>query len=123
MHSEQQKKWELRKKRAFRVRNRIRGTRVKPRLSVFKSNKHVAVQLIDDEGGVTLACASTYSKEKRGTSLGTKSKEAAAHMGKEIAALAKGLEVKELVFDRGCYKYHGMLASLADALRAEGMQF
>lgn len=123
MHSEITSKAALRIKRAHRVRSKIHGTRHKPRLSVFKSNKHISAQLIDDEAGVTIAHVSTYSKEKRSTPHGKKSKEAAEVLGREIAEQAHKHQIKELVFDRGSYKYHGVLVSLADAVRAAGIHF
>lgn len=121
MHSEITRKERQRHRRALRVRSKLHGTIVKPRLSVFKSNKHLAVQLIDDDAGVTLASASTYAKDKRGTEYGSRSKVAAEKLGEEIAALAKEHQIKDVVFDRGPYKYHGVLATLADAVRAAGI--
>lgn len=121
MHSELTSKSTLRIKRAHRVRAKLHGTRHKPRLSVFKSNKHISAQLIDDETGVTLAHVSTNSKEKRNTENGKKSKASAEALGKQIAELAHNQQIKEVVFDRGSHKYHGVLASLADAVRAAGI--
>lgn len=121
MHSELVSKIALRHKRAQRVRSKLHGTRIKPRLSVFKSNKHLAVQLIDDDAGITLAAVSTYSKDKKGGELNGKSKGAAERLGQEIAEKAKEQQIKEVLFDRGSYKYHGLLAVLADAVRGAGI--
>lgn len=108
--------------RAIRVRKHLRGTLERPRLSVLKSNQHIAVQLIDDEQSITLASASTLTKEFRAKKLG-RSKEAAKQIGAQIAELAKAKDIKAVVFDRGHYKFHGVIAELANAARANGLQF
>lgn len=123
MESELKKSQERRAKRAIRVRKNLRGTKLKPRLSVHKSNQHIHVQLIDDEAGQTLAAVSTLSKGFKGTDAGKKSKASAKKLGAQIAELAKQKEIKEIVFDRGCYTYHGVLAELADAARENGLVF
>lgn len=110
-------------KRAIRVRKHLRGTSVKPRLSVIKSNKHLQVQLIDDDAGKTLCSMSTLNAEFKGSDLGKKSKAAAAKMGEIIADKAISLNIREVIFDRGPSKYHGILAELADAARNRGLQF
>jgi large subunit ribosomal protein L18 len=110
-------------KRALRVRKHLRGTGVKPRLCVVKTNKHIQVQLIDDENGKTLGHAATFSKENRGKELGKKNKASAKILGETIANIAKEQNIKEVVFDRGPFKYHGILAELADAARSAGLQF
>lgn len=110
-------------KRALRVRSQTRGTAEKPRMSVIKSNKHLSVQVIDDETGVTLCSASTLSKEMVSAQLGKKSKEAARVIGAKIAESAKKLNVNAVVFDRGRCKYHGLLAELANSAREAGLQF
>lgn len=112
-----------RKRRVMRVRKHMRGTNVKPRMSVFKSNKHIFVQLIDDEHGQTLGSIGTGSKEFQGTDFAAKCKASAKKLGERIAEIAKKKNIKEVVFDRGAYKYHGILAELADAARAGGLQF
>lgn len=111
------KKTQNRLARAKRVRARIEGTATKPRLSVFRSNAHITVQAIDDVTGTTLCAAHDMSVKS-----GTKS-EKAATVGTEIAKamLAKG--IKECVFDRGGYLYHGRVKTLAEAARAGGLQF
>jgi large subunit ribosomal protein L18 len=112
-----------RAKRALRVRRQVRGTAQKPRMSVFKSNKHLGVQVINDEAGLTLASASTLSKEMVSSQMGKKSKEAARALGTKIAELTKGQNITTVVFDRGSRKYHGLLAELANAAREAGLQF
>jgi large subunit ribosomal protein L18 len=105
--------------RAKRVRKKLRGTAEKPRMCAVKSNKHLYVQLIDDVHGVTLASASTGRKG----SADSKSKEAAEKIGLEIAEKATKLGISAVVFDRGPFAYHGVLAALADAARKKGLQF
>jgi large subunit ribosomal protein L18 len=111
------------RKRALRVRKHVRGTSIKPRLSVIKSNKHIQVQLIDDENGITLGHASTFTSEFRDTEFGKKNKASARKLGEVIAQKAIEKNIKEVVFDRGPSKYHGILAELADAARSAGLQF
>lgn len=106
----------LRKKRHARVRRHISGTAECPRLSVYRSNKHIYAQLIDDVAGVTLASASD------GEETGTKVEKAAA-VGKKIAQAAAEKDVKTVVFDRGGYQYHGRVQALADAARENGLEF
>jgi large subunit ribosomal protein L18 len=123
MRIQQLKKQTIRQKRAMRVRKRLRGTLAKPRLSVHKSNKHIQVQLVDDESGKTLGMIATFSKEFRDTEFSTKNKASAAKLGEKIAEIAKKHDVSEVIFDRGQFKYHGILAALADGARAAGLQF
>ncbi|MFI5342650.1 MAG: 50S ribosomal protein L18 [Chlamydiales bacterium] len=113
----------LRKKRALRVRKHLRGNASKPRLCVVKSNKHVQAQLIDDEAGKTLGSIATFGKELRNTEFNKKNKTSARKLGEQIAEIAKSKNIKEVIFDRGSAKYHGILAELADAARAGGLQF
>lgn len=112
---------EARRRRHFRVRQKISGTPECPRLSVFRSAKHIYAQVIDDVNGVTLAAASSLSKEFEGSAGGNK--EAARKVGQLIAknALAKG--VSEVVFDRGGYIYHGRVQELAEGAREGGLKF
>ena len=107
-------------KRHRRVRKNISGTAERPRLNVFRSLNHIYAQIIDDTKGVTLAAASSLDKEFEGYGGNI---EAAKKVGMMIAekALAKG--IKEVVFDRGGYVYHGRVASLADGAREGGLQF
>jgi large subunit ribosomal protein L18 len=109
-------------KRAGANRKKLRGSAEKPRLSVMKSNLHIAVQLIDDEAGVTLTSASTLMKKFRSKALGN-NKTAAKLIGTEIAELAKGKNITTVVFDRGHNRYHGVIAELADAAREAGLKF
>lgn len=113
----------LRKRRALRVRKHLRGDAVKPRLCVVKSNKHIQAQLIDDESGTTLGSVATFTKEFRETEFNKKNKVSAKKLGEQIAEIAKSKNIKEVIFDRGSAKYHGILAELADAARAGGLQF
>lgn len=117
------KKQKLRTTRSMRVRKRLRGTSDKPRLCVVKSNKHIQVQLIDDETGITLGTSGTFSKEFRNTDFGKKNKASARKLGEKIAEIAKEKNIREVVFDRGPFKYHGILAELATAAREGGLQF
>lgn len=123
MRSQLIKKQEIRHKRTLRVRKTLRGTSVKPRLCVIKSNKHIHAQLIDDESGQTLGTASTYAKEFRDTEFSKRNKASAAKLGEVIADIAKKKEITEVIFDRGPFKYHGILAALADSARAAGLKF
>jgi large subunit ribosomal protein L18 len=113
----------IRRSRAMRVRKKLRGTSLKPRLSVHKSNCHLQAQLIDDESGKTLCGVATYSAEFKNTDFCKKNKASAAALGARIADMAQGLNIKEIVFDRGQFKYCGVLAALADAARNGGLQF
>ncbi|MCE5317484.1 MAG: 50S ribosomal protein L18 [Parachlamydia sp.] len=110
-------------KRTLRVRKHLRGSSVKPRLCVVKSNKHIQVQIIDDEKGVTLGSTATFAADFQGTEFAKKNVESARKLGEKIAEIAKLKNIKEVVFDRGPFKYHGILAALADAARAGGLQF
>ncbi len=108
-------------KRALRVRSKLMGTEQRPRMSVIRTNKHIYVQLIDDRKGHTLASASTDAKELRETEFAKKSKPAARVIGEMIAKKAKAMGIDTVVFDRGSFKYHGLLAELADAAREQGL--
>jgi len=107
----------------MRVRNKMFGTPERPRLSVFRSSKHIYAQLIDDASGATLAAASSCGKEaKQAVAYGGNVKAAAA-VGKLIAEAAKAKGIQKAAFDRGHYKYHGRIKALADAARESGLQF
>lgn len=103
-----------------RVREKIVGTPERPRLAVFRSNKGIYAQIIDDTNGNTLACASTLDKEVK-----TKASniEAAKEIGALIAARAIKANIKNVVFDRGGYIYHGKVKALAEAAREAGLEF
>ena len=104
----------------FRIRHKVNGTSEMPRLSVFRSNKEIYAQVIDDVKGVTLTAAS--SKEKGFEKSGTKS-EVAAKVGKAIAERAIAAGINNVVFDRNGYLYHGRVKSLADGAREGGVKF
>ncbi|MEI6281724.1 MAG: 50S ribosomal protein L18 [Alphaproteobacteria bacterium] len=109
-------------KRAQRVRTRLKSlANGRPRLSVFRSSKNIYAQVIDDQQGITLAAASSLEGEK-GKTKGT-DKEAAALVGKLVAERALEKGVKDVVFDRGGYIYHGRVKALADAARDAGLNF
>ena len=112
-----------RQKRRYRVRNRIRATTTRPRLTVFRSNKHIYAQVIDDANGRTLVSASTVEKAALSEGANGGNKSAAEAIGKLIATRAIEKGVKEVVFDRGQYRYHGRIAALADAAREGGLEF
>lgn len=123
MHSQAKSKQKLFLRRAKRTRKRVRGDSIRPRLTVFKSNEHLYAQLIDDTIGETIAGISTLTKDAKAANLGSKCEQAAAFLGKEIAKRAKDKQIDRVVFDRGPYPYHGLIAALADAARAEGLAF
>lgn len=110
-----------RKKRHARVRAKLSGTAARPRLNVFRSNKHLYAQLIDDMSGVTLASASTMEKDL--TLESTSNVEAAKLVGELVAKRAVEKGITAVVFDRGGYLYHGRIQALADAARENGLQF
>lgn len=110
-------KIDRRNKIKTRIRGKISGTPERPRMTVFRSNKQIYVQLVDDMAGKTLAAASSKGIEE-----GTKS-EIAAKVGKAIAEKALALGVTEIVFDRNGYLFHGRVKSLADAAREGGLKF
>jgi large subunit ribosomal protein L18 len=112
-----------RKRRGFRVRKRVRGNPARPRLTVFRSHKHVYAQVIDDASGRTLAAASTVDKELRSGVKYGGNKDAATTIGQAIAERAIAAGVSEVAFDRGACQYHGRVAALADAARKAGLSF
>ena len=112
-----------RERRRFHVRNRVRGTNDRPRLSVHRSHKHISCQVIDDDAGKTLVSASSLDKDLRQQVAYGGNKAAAAVIGKAIAGKALQAGIKEVRFDRGECKYHGRVAALADAAREAGLVF
>lgn len=110
-------------RRRQHVRRRITGTAQRPRLSVFRSSKHIYAQLIDDLTGVTLAAASTRSKDVKSSLAYGGNKKSAAVVGKKLAEIAKAKGITMVAFDRGHYRYHGRVKALADAAREGGLQF
>jgi large subunit ribosomal protein L18 len=113
----------LKEKRRKRVRKKLKMVSNRPRLCVIKSNKHIFVQVIDDTQRATLISLGTLSKSLKGTPFAKKSMDSAAEIGKQIATMAKAKGIDRVVFDRGRYKYHGIIAKLADAAREAGLQF
>jgi large subunit ribosomal protein L18 len=109
--------------RAWRVRKRVRGTTERPRLTVFRSNKHIYAQIIDDHEGRSIVAASTAEIGicPKGENGGNKT--AATKVGQTLAARALEKGIKLVAFDRGRYRYHGRIAALADAARDSGLQF
>jgi len=112
-----------RQRRRFRVRNRIKADSTRPRLAVFRSNKHIYAQLVDDAQGRILCAASTADKGLSGEVKYGGNKTAAQAVGKTIAERALAAGVKDVAFDRRDYKYHGRVAALADAAREAGLNF
>lgn len=122
MDSSQIKRNRTRNTRTLRVRKNLRGNQEKPRLCVIKTARHIHVQLIDDTNSKTLASISTLSKEFRTTEFKRKNKESGKKLGLRIAELALGKSISTVVFDRGRFKYHGVIASVADGAREGGLQ-
>ena len=110
-----------RQKRHLRIRQNIVGTAAKPRLNVFRSNKQIYAQIIDDITGKTLCSASSLDKELNVTNGGNA--EAAAKVGTLVAKRALALNIEAVVFDRGGYVFHGRVKALAEAARAAGLKF
>jgi len=111
---------EARARRHRRVRGKIRGTAERPRLVVFRSNRGIEAQLVDDDAGRTLAAASHLALA---TSFAGAKTEQAAEVGRRLAAAARGAGIETCVFDRGGYLYHGRIKALADGARKGGLKF
>jgi large subunit ribosomal protein L18 len=109
-------------RRHYRVRKKVNGTPDRPRLAVFRSNRHMVAQVIDDISGRTLASASSLEPSVRGAGA-TGNRTAAAAVGKLVADRAKEAGVSKVAFDRGGFLYHGRVAALADAAREAGLEF
>ena len=120
MSSSAKQKRDARIRRHTRVRKQVRGTAERPRLAVFRSNKHISAQVIDDRAGVTLASASTHEADLRD---GSSNADAAAKVGARVAERAKDAGVERVVFDRGGFLYHGRVAAVAEAAREAGLEF
>jgi large subunit ribosomal protein L18 len=112
-----------RRRRHERVRRKISGTGSVPRLSVFRSLKHIYAQIIDDKVGMTLVSASTLDADVRDQVAGLNKTEQAKVVGKRLAERALSSGVTQVVFDRGGYLYHGRVKALADASREAGLEF
>jgi large subunit ribosomal protein L18 len=119
-HQKEKQRRQLR--RRHHVRRHIVGTAERPRLTVFRSSKHIYAQLIDDLTGVTLAAANSLSAAESNAVYGGNVK-AAVVVGKKLAEAAKGKGINKAAFDRGHYRYHGRVKALADAAREGGLQF
>lgn len=113
----------IRLRKHDRVRKKISGTSDRPRLNVFRSLSHIYAQIIDDTAGTTLAAASTLDESIKGKIKYGGNKEAAKEVGKLIAARAIDKGIKQVVFDRGGYIFHGRVKELADAAREAGLEF
>jgi large subunit ribosomal protein L18 len=109
-------------RRHRRVRRKVHGTAARPRLAVYRSNKHISAQLIDDDSGRTIAAASSTEADQRAAGTGG-SVAAAERVGALIADRAKAAGVTAVVFDRGGYAYHGRVAAIAEAARNAGLEF
>jgi large subunit ribosomal protein L18 len=105
-----------------RVRKKIHGTAARPRMAVYRSNRHIMVQVIDDDSGRTVAAASTVEADQRSTGAGS-SVDAAGRVGTLIAERARAAGVTTVVFDRGGFHYHGRIAAVAAAAREAGLEF
>jgi len=103
------------------VRKKVTGTGERPRLAVYRSNRHMVAQVIDDQTGRTVAAASSVEKDLRSADTGNKA--GAAAVGRLVAERAKVAGVSRVVFDRGGFRYHGRVAALADAARQAGLEF
>jgi large subunit ribosomal protein L18 len=120
MSDSAKQKREARIRRHRRVRKKVRGTAERPRLAVFRSNKHITAQIIDDRSGRTLAAASTTEAAASGPGGNI---AAAQQVGERLAERAKAAGIDTVVFDRGGFIYHGRIAALADAARKGGLEF
>jgi large subunit ribosomal protein L18 len=118
-----QARTEARSRVRIRIRQRIRGNQERPRLAIFKSGRHIYAQIIDDGNGATLAHASSLDAGLRKESAKGANKAAAGKVGGLVAERAKKAGVKQVVFDRGGYRYHGRVKALAEGARAAGLEF
>lgn len=116
-------KLEGRERRKARIRKKISGSPERPRLSVFRSARHIYAQVVDDTGGGTLASASTLSPDLKGTLVEDDKTAAAKKVGALIAKMCLERKVEKVVFDRNGFLYHGRVKALADAAREAGLQF
>ena len=117
-----QKRHELRIRRHRRVRKKVHGTATRPRLAIYRSNKHLTAQVIDDDAGRTVASASTLEADFRKKQSGG-NVAAATAVGALVAERAKQAGISAVVFDRGGFLYHGRVAAIAEAARAAGLEF
>ena len=112
-----------RERRKLRIRGKISGSPVRPRLTVFRSARHIYAQVVDDEKGITLAAASTQSADLKGTLANDKKLDSAKKVGALIAKICLSRNVDKIVFDRNGYMYHGRIKALAEAAREAGLKF
>jgi large subunit ribosomal protein L18 len=112
-----------RERRKLRIRRRISGTEERPRLSVFRSGRHIYAQVVTDTDGRTLAAASTLSRDLKGTLENDPKADAARKVGALIAKMCLAKNIEKVVFDRNGYLYHGRVKALAEAAREAGLQF
>jgi len=113
-----------RQKRRFHIRKKVRGDQARPRLAVFRSAKHIYVQAVDDDKGVTLVSASTREKDVVGQIKGyTGNRTAAGVVGKVVAERLKNMGIEQVSFDRGGNRFHGRIKALADGAREAGLRF
>ena len=110
-------------KRRRRIRKKISGSAARPRLSVFRSARHIYAQIIDDSQGQTLVAASTLSGQLKGKLSGLKKTEAAREVGKLLAAKAREKGISQVVFDRNGFLYHGRVKAVAESCRENGLEF
>jgi len=106
-----------------RIRKKISGTPEKPRAFVYKSNKHLYIQIIDDAGGRVIAAASTLEKDYREKNKNSKNMDASKKLGELVAGKLKKAKIKTVIFDRGSYPYHGRVKAMAEAMRNGGIIF
>ncbi|MCF8036363.1 MAG: 50S ribosomal protein L18 [Desulfobacteraceae bacterium] len=118
-----QRRQAMRIKRKKRIRKKVQGTAERPRLTVFRSARHIYAQVIDDQQGQTLAAASTMEKELRDRSDFENKKSAASEIGKRIAQRAANKGVTTVVFDRNGYQYHGRVKAVSESARENGLDF
>jgi large subunit ribosomal protein L18 len=118
-----QARTEARGRVRIRIRQRVRGSKERPRLAIFKSGRHIYAQIIDDGSGATLAHASSLDSGLKKESAKGTNKDAAGKVGGLVAERAKKAGVKQVVFDRGGYRYHGRVKALAESARAAGLEF
>ena len=110
-------------RRALSVRKKISGTASRPRMTIFKSARHIYVQLVDDDSGATLCTISTLTKDVKDALAGKKKSEQAETVGKKVAEVAKSKGIEAVIFDRNGWPYHGRVAALAKGAREGGLQF
>jgi large subunit ribosomal protein L18 len=122
MHKALEKRNKRRKARTFRVRKRLKGSAPAPRLCVVKSNKHIEIQAIDDVSGTTIVGMGTRQKEFSNSELNGKSRQAGRKLGEAMAKALKEKSIERVIFDRGRFRYHGILAEIADGIREGGIR-